>query len=105
MFVCRVEVAGDGGLIEWDNSDSVPIRPYLHKTSDEAPDVALTSSPLLEDPFTAEIRHFWDALKNDKPFVVTPEDALAGLQIALAARQSAQTGQPVTLAPLNAEVA
>jgi myo-inositol 2-dehydrogenase/D-chiro-inositol 1-dehydrogenase len=105
MFVCRVEVAGDAGLIEWDNGDSVPIRPYLHKTSDDASDVALPSSPLLEDPFTAEVKHFWDALKNDQPFIVTPDDALAGLQIALAARQSAQTGQPVTLAALNSEVA
>jgi len=101
MFTIRVEVAGDGGLIEWDNSQTMPIQPFLHKQSGEASHVALPGSPLLEDPFTTEVKHFWNALKNNTPFAVTPEDALAGLQIALAAKESARTGQPITLQPLE----
>jgi predicted dehydrogenase len=50
-----------------------------------------------ESPFTTELRHFYDALIHDKPFSVTAEDALAALQIALAARESLNTGRAVTI--------
>lgn len=101
MFSCKIEVAGDAGLVEWEGDRTMPIISHLHKTDGEASDVALPGSPLAEDPWSAEVRHFWDALKHDKPFAVTAEDALAGLQIALAARASAQTGKPVTLETLE----
>ena len=102
LFVYKIEIAGDDGLIEFSNTDTAPIVPYLFKRDEGASyDVPLASSPLAEDPYTAEIRHFWDAINHDKPFAVTPEDALAALQIALAARESARTGRPVTLEPLE----
>jgi myo-inositol 2-dehydrogenase/D-chiro-inositol 1-dehydrogenase len=100
-FSYKIEVAGDAGLIEFDRSNTMPIIAHLHKAEGEAPDVALPGSPLAEDPWCAEVKHFWDVLKNDMPFAVTAEDALAGLRIALAARASAQTGKPVTLKPLE----
>jgi predicted dehydrogenase len=101
-FGTRLEVAGDGGLIEWENDRAVPIRAYMHQAGGEqASDVALPSIPLAETPWTTEIKHFWDALINDKPFAVSAEDALKALQIALAARESARTGKPITLKPLE----
>ncbi len=102
MFVYKVEVAGDAGLIEFDNMSTRPIVLHLFRASGGAvSEVPIASSPLAEDPYVVEVKHFWDALKNNKPFVVTPEDGLAALQIALAARESAMTGKPVTLEPLE----
>lgn len=102
MFNYKIEVAGDNGLIEFDNTASIPILFHKHQTAAEGvSDVALASSPLTVDPWAVEVMHFWDALTHDKPFAVTPEDALAALQIALAARESARTGRPVALEPLE----
>jgi predicted dehydrogenase len=102
MFSVRAEVAGDNGLIEWDSDETAPIQILRHadRKSDSG-DVALPLSPLAEDPWASEVRHFFDAIVNDTPFRVTPLDALKGLQISLAARQSAMTGIPVDLAPLE----
>ncbi len=98
MFSVRAEVAGDGGLIEWDSDKTQPIQLHTHQlTTGVTRDVALPGSPLNQDPWAAEVEHFYRALAHDDPFRVTPLDALRGLQIALAARASAQTGQPVTL--------
>jgi predicted dehydrogenase len=98
MFSVRAEVAGDNGLIEWDSDETAPIQLYMHQTAgDGAGDVALPLSPLAVDPWVAEVGHFYEALVNDTPFRVEPLDALRGLQIALAAKQSADTGHPVKL--------
>lgn len=43
------------------------------------------------------IRRFVDAVVNDGPVPVDPEDALAGLRISLAAIKSIETGEKVTL--------
>lgn len=101
IFNYKIEVAGDAGLIEFDSAAAMPIIARLHQAEGAASDVALPGSPLAVDPWAAEVWHFWDAIKNDRPFAVTAEDALVGLQIALAARQSAQTGEPVALEPLE----
>lgn len=102
MFSVRAEVAGDGGLIEWDSDETAPIAVHMHQNTDSATgDVALPLSPLAKDPWAAEVEHFYHALVNDEPFRVTPRDALRGLQIALAAKESAQTGKPVNMQPLE----
>jgi len=102
MFSVRAEVAGDNGLIEWDSDETAPIQLHQHQTAgDDAGDVALPLSPLSKDPWALEVQHFYEALVNDTPFRVEPLDALRGLQIALAAKESAKTGQPVTIEPLE----
>lgn len=97
MFNTRIEVAGDAGLIEFDSASTMPLQMHLHHAQGEASDVALPATLLHESPFVAEVKHFWDALRSGSPFVVTPQDALMGLQIALAAQESTRTGKPVTL--------
>jgi predicted dehydrogenase len=96
-FVTKVEVSGEQGIVEFDNRRTQPIHVSLYQEEGETPAVALSSSPLDDDPWAREVKHFWDALKHDKPFYVTAKDALIGLQNALAVRESAQTGKPVTL--------
>ncbi len=102
MFSVRAEVAGDGGLIEWDSDKTMPIQLHMHQlATGTTSDVALPGSPLNQDPWAAEVEHFYRSVVNDEPFRVTPLDALRGLQISLAARESAQTGKPVTITPLE----
>jgi myo-inositol 2-dehydrogenase/D-chiro-inositol 1-dehydrogenase len=62
--------------------------------------VGLPSSPVRESPYTTQIKEFYAALADDAPVRVTAEDGLAAVQIALAAAESARSGQPVRLPPL-----
>jgi predicted dehydrogenase len=97
VFRTKIEAAGDGGLIEWESDTSAPITTYLKAQPGQTAEVGLPLSPLEVDPYQAIIAHFYDALLHDRPFSVTPEDALAALQIGIAAIESAATGTPVTL--------
>jgi len=99
-FRTHIELAGDGGLIEFDSADTAPIINLIARPSADAPDVGLPSSPTSESPYTTQIKEFYRALLDGSPVRVTAEDGLAAVQIAQAAIQSAVTGQAVTLTPL-----
>lgn len=96
VFRTGFDIAGSEGLLEWRSDDSETIRPYLSATSAvEAAKVGVPRSVLAEDPYTSEIKHVYEALEHDQPFLVTPEASLAALRVALAARRSLATGRPV----------
>jgi predicted dehydrogenase len=97
MFRTALEIAGDAGLIEYPGGSSMPLGIHLRQSGTSAPDIAVPSSPLTEDPYTTQIKHFYAVLAQDTPPRVTAEDGLRALEIALAASQSAQSGQPVTV--------
>ncbi len=100
LFRTKIEVAGDAGLIEWDSDSTAPVVPHLKAMPGEVAEVGLPLSPLAEDPYTTEVRHFYHALVHNQPFDVQPADALAAVQIALAAIDSARSGRVVNLTPL-----
>ncbi len=100
LFRTRFEIAGADGFLEFDSGRTAAIGLHLHQQDATAPDVPLPSSPLSESPYTTQIKAFYDALANDAPVPVSAVDGLAALQIALAATESAQTGQAVKLEPL-----
>lgn len=98
MFRTSIDIAGTEGVLEWTSDTSDPLHTYLVETpKQEAADVGLPSSIVAESPFTVELRHFYEALTQNKPFSPTAEDALAALQIGLAARESLKTGRAVTI--------
>jgi predicted dehydrogenase len=101
MFQTALEIAGDGGLIEHPAASSIPIEVYLN-TADNAdlPDIAIPTSPLLDNPYVVEIAHFYDVLTGEDAPRITAADALAALQIGLAAIESAQANRAVTLEKL-----
>lgn len=102
MFRTALEIAGSGGLIEHPADSSTPIGIYNKAAvGSDAPEVGLPLSPLSEDPYTTEIRHFYDVLVNGASPRVTAEDALAALRIALAASESARTGQAIQITEIN----
>lgn len=101
LFRTRFEIAGSNGLIQYDSSDTAAIGLHLRKgEEEEIPDVPLPSSPLDEDPYTTQIKAFYDCIANDTAVPVTGEDGLAALQIALAAIESAEQGRPIKLESL-----
>lgn len=101
LFRTRFEIAGSNGLIEQDSGATAAISLHLLAMEDEdIPDVPLPSSPLDEDPYTTEIKAFYDCIANETAVPVSGADGLAALQIALAAIESAETGQPVMLEQL-----
>ncbi|MEO5888118.1 MAG: Gfo/Idh/MocA family oxidoreductase [Anaerolineales bacterium] len=100
-FLTHLEIAGDQGLIEFDSDSTAPIQNLILKSSgSDAPDVALPSSPVSESPYTTQIKEFYRALVEGKSPRVSATDGLAAVQIAEAALQSANSGQPVRLESL-----
>lgn len=99
LFRTALEIAGDGGLIEHPAGSSVPLEIHLDQLPDGSrPNPGVPTSPLLDDPYVLEIQHFYDVLSGANiPLRITGADALAALQIALAAVQSAQTGKRVMI--------
>jgi predicted dehydrogenase len=97
LFRTRLEIAGDNGLIQFDSGQMAAVSVHLQQRGEEAPDVPLPGSPLSEDPYTTQIKEFYENLVNDKAVRVTAVDGYKALQIALAAIQSAQTGQPIVI--------
>ncbi|MCP4358364.1 MAG: Gfo/Idh/MocA family oxidoreductase [Chloroflexi bacterium] len=100
LFRTRFEIAGDNGWLQYSSEEMSAIKLHLRPEQDEEiPDVPLPGSPLSEDPYTTEIKAFYDCLVKDTAVPVNGADGLAALQIALAAIESAQTGQPIHLQP------
>jgi predicted dehydrogenase len=99
LFRTALEVAGSAGLIEHPADSSRPL--IIHKKArsvGEVAEVGLPLSPLAEDPYVTQIKHFYDVLtgKITEPRV-RAEDGAAAVRIALAALQSAETGKPVMI--------
>lgn len=99
-FNMKLEVAGDAGLLDYDDSQSRPVR-FTPRQADggEGKKVAIPESPLAEDPYYRELRHFVDVIRGVEEPRVTADDALAAMRIALAALESVETGRAVTLNP------
>lgn len=100
-FRTRFEIAGSAGLLINDSGATAPLNVlWRSQGGDSAGDVPLAASPLLESPYTTEIKAFYDHIAHGAAVPVTAVDGLAALQIALAASQSAETGMVVHLDPL-----
>lgn len=97
MWRTRLEIAGDRGLLDYDNERSAPLRVSMHEAEGGAvAAVAIPENPVDESPFLREIRHFLECVESGAPFRVGPRDALAALRIALAAIESSRSGFPVS---------
>ncbi|MFB3896252.1 MAG: Gfo/Idh/MocA family protein [bacterium] len=96
-FAVKVEATGDKGQLDFVMGDTMPVNMQQRKTDKSSVGVAVPESPLSEDPYTSEIRHFVNCILNDTPPAVTVDDAVAALKVSLAALESIKTGQPVNL--------
>lgn len=97
MFRTGFEIAGDAGLIEHLTDSSTPIGIHMKQSSAEAAPVLVPSSPLAEDPYFTQLKHFYEVLANGIPARVTGEDGMAAVQIGLAAIESVKSGRQVRI--------
>jgi UDP-N-acetylglucosamine 3-dehydrogenase len=105
-FRTRLEIAGDGGLLEVDSLDNPPINVTLEqKEAELAAGVPVPESPMhpTDDPYTREIAHFLSCLESGDDFLVSPRDGLEALRIALAAIESLRLGWPVDVTTFEEE--
>jgi UDP-N-acetylglucosamine 3-dehydrogenase len=96
-FRVSVEVSGDRGLIEFDNSKTVALSFVYKGAGEEAPTCEVPYTPLLEGPCLAELRHFIDCIRQDTVCRVSPMDGLRAVEIALAALESIRTGRVIEI--------
>lgn len=96
-FRTRVEVAGDGGLVEWDSLDRPALVYELY--DDEHGFRRRGSSPTADadEPYYAELAHFIDVLEGRATPIVTARDGLEAVRVALAAIESMRTGKVIAM--------
>jgi predicted dehydrogenase len=97
----QLDVVGTEGKIQYADKDTNPMLIYTTDKGHELPRYFRFMSTT-EYAFEEEIRHFVRCILDDREPVVSPQDARAALEMALAAQRSAETGQPVHL-PLQEE--
>jgi UDP-N-acetylglucosamine 3-dehydrogenase len=96
-FFVKLEVAGDGGLFEFDSRTSSPLKIGMKVSKAGGGGVEVPQNPVNESPYAMELRHFVKCVEEDKEPEVTGEDALRALELSLAALESIRTGMPVKL--------
>ncbi len=97
LFRTGIDLSGTGGLIEWNSDQPAPVLTFFPPKPHDTASVGLPVSGLGEDPYTAEIRHAYQAIQAGTNFEVTVEDALEALRISQAVEESLSTGKPVLL--------
>jgi predicted dehydrogenase len=88
------EIAGDGGLAEWDSLDPAPLTVTLKAEASPQPHSPLAPQ---DDPYFVELAHFVHCLETGREFLVSPQDGLEAVRLSLAAIESVRTGQPIIL--------
>jgi predicted dehydrogenase len=97
VFRTAIDIAGSAGLIEWDSEQTPTVRTFLPPTASKTAAVGLPVAGLTEDPYTAELRHAYEAIRFDRPFEVTARDAVESLRMGLAVKESVNEKRPVFL--------
>lgn len=95
-FRTSIEVAGSAGLLRHASEESNAIR--IEHTTPRAAETArvqVPRSPLAEGPYQTELRHFLAAVAAGTPPLVTGDEAVRSLALALAVLESSRTGHPI----------
>jgi predicted dehydrogenase len=91
----RGEVIGDEGAVQIGRLQKTPVR-WLDKAGAHH-DAVFTTPERKGDAFVTMLQSFVDCIVDDTEPPVSSQDGMATLSIAIAARHSIQTGEPVTL--------
>lgn len=97
-FRTTYEVCGSEGMIEYDSRNAASLRTHLAPPKDgDPPRRGGNEGPLsgTDDPYYRQMKGFLDAVRTGTPPPVSGLDGLIAVSIALAAMESARTGQAV----------
>ncbi len=98
FFRTALDIAGTDGVIEWSSDDTVPMQTRLmNPPTGDADEVHVPGAKATDSPFTKQLKHFYECIENNSEPIVTAQDALSALELALAAIESSITGRPITL--------
>ena len=97
-FHTSFEFTGTGGILTHSSELERPLLTFRKSPEAAAAGVAVPECPLAKSPYQEELEHFVDCIRTGAEAVVTAEDAYRALEIALAALESVQSGEPVSLA-------
>lgn len=91
-FRTTFDIAGSEGVLEYDSRTEATLRTFTTEGS-------RLESPLdgTDDPYYCELKAFLDAVRQGTPVPVPGEEGVKALALALAALQSARTGEVVHL--------
>ncbi len=98
-FRTAIEVCGSLGTVRHAGEETQALRLERTAPAEEArAGVQVPASPTAESPYQTELRHFLEGIATGAPFLVTGEEAVRSLGVALAALESVLTGRPVAFA-------
>lgn len=92
------ELTGDAGMIHYDSFDSQPIALQISKREQRSSDVNRFFDATGSDLLQLRRERFLCCLSGQDPLPLSANDLISAKKIASAARQSAERGQPVTIA-------
>ncbi len=95
-FSSKFEIAGEKGVLDFDSDKATSIKTIVRGDREGVVGVAVPESPFVQSPYYRELKHFMSCMDNNEEPIVTAEDAYKALEIADAALQSIQTGEPVS---------
>lgn len=100
-FTAAFELAGDEGLIEYDNDDVAPVKTYRQDDVHVPRDPVGHDVPIAEDGYYRQLEHFAECVRGEAEPAVPVEEGIESMKVALAAIESAKRGEPV--APAEVE--
>ncbi|WNQ14325.1 Gfo/Idh/MocA family oxidoreductase [Paenibacillus aurantius] len=96
-FFTAAEIAGSTGVVRSDSTQAKSLQIRRLEADSPAGVVEVPQSPGFVTPYTRELEHFVDCIKSASEPLVTAQDAVLALELALAVRESVRTGKAVSL--------
>jgi UDP-N-acetylglucosamine 3-dehydrogenase len=99
-FHQTVEICGSQGMLSYDNLTCESLKVVSTAEPELGPSsrISLPEADPSNDPYFAEVSHFFDCIRNERQPEVFWEDSLESCELAFLAIESARTGVPVSCA-------
>ncbi len=97
-FHTKAEIAGSDGIVSANSLKSSSLQVYKSEVDAGSGFVAIPESPSHRNPYELELEHFIQCIQTGAEPIVSANDAYKALELALAANESARTGNVVRLA-------
>lgn len=94
-FKMAYEIVGTKGQIEYDSTVQNSLK--LQKNNGSYEETNLSPFSNNEEPYYLELKAFTEAVQNDTPVIVTPEEALMTLEVALACVESSELKKMISI--------